>query len=147
MRGIRNARAEAGIDPGELLEARLFLADVATAAAFERLAGSLGPLARARFGLARSRDQLEATGDGLVVVSGANEARVRRRGADLPRERARLGRELEEARRLLDAAEARLANPDFVARAPAPIVDGARARARELRERVAVLMERVGAGR
>ena len=91
-----------------------------------------------------TQEALEAAGDGLSVVVGRHMARVTRGSADLARERARLERELEETRRLLSAAESRLANADFVARAPASVVDGARARAAELRERAAALAERLG---
>jgi len=86
-----------------------------------------------------------APGDGIIVIVGRDvETRVRRAGADLARERARLEKELAEARGLLEAADARLANESFVSRAPADVVEGARRRAAELRERVAVLEERLG---
>ena len=144
VRGIRNARAESGIDPGEWLEGRLYLDDRETRETFDQLAGSLAPLARTRLVQVVTQEALDAAGDGLSVVVGRHSARVTRGSADLARERARLERELEETRRLLSAAESRLANGDFVARAPASVVDGARARAGELRERAAALAERLG---
>ncbi len=144
VRGVRNARAEAGIEPTEWLQGRVYLADGHTRATFESLAASLAPLARTRFLPVDSRAALDALGEGgLVVVAGSNEVRVTRPRADRDRQRLRLDRELVEARRLLAAAEARLANPDFVSRAPARVVDGARTRAGELKERVEVLAERL----
>jgi valyl-tRNA synthetase len=145
VRGIRNARAEAGIEPTEWLEGHVYMGDRETRSAFGPLAASLAPLARTRFSAVEARADLEAAGEGgLVVVAGGNEARVTRGQADQARERARLERELGEAERLLGAAEARLANPDFVTRAPQAVVDGARARVTELRERVELLTDRLG---
>ena len=62
--------------------------------------------------------------------------------ADL--DRSRLERELAEAEGWLAAARERLANPSFVGRAPAAVVDGARAREAELADQVGRLRERLG---
>jgi valyl-tRNA synthetase len=82
----------------------------------------------------------DAGGGALAVVAGRIEAVVRSETAADPetaeREKARLDKELAEAERLLEAARARLADPRFVERAPAQVVDGARARVGELEERV-----------
>ena len=59
-------------------------------------------------------------------------------------ERERLERDLAEAEGWLDAARERLANEAFVARAPAAVVEGARAREAELAEQVDRLRERLG---
>ena len=58
-------------------------------------------------------------------------------------ERARLEKELAEAEGHLAAARARLANPAFVDRAPAAVVDGARTREAELASQVERLRERL----
>jgi valyl-tRNA synthetase len=58
-------------------------------------------------------------------------------------DRGRLERELADAEALLAAARARLENPQFVERAPAAIVEGARARAAELEDLVARLQASV----
>ena len=58
-------------------------------------------------------------------------------------DRARLEKELADAERLLDAARARLANDAFTAKAPAAIVDGARAREAELADQVDRLRDRL----
>jgi valyl-tRNA synthetase len=82
----------------------------------------------------------------LAAIAGATEAVVQPAAADdagAERERARLERELAEAEGLLASARARLANPSFVERAPAPVVDGARAREAELADLVARLRERL----
>jgi valyl-tRNA synthetase len=58
-------------------------------------------------------------------------------------ERTRLEKELAEAEGWLAAAQARLANDSFVGKAPQAVVDGARARERELAEQVDRLRERL----
>jgi valyl-tRNA synthetase len=60
-------------------------------------------------------------------------------------DRERLERELLVAQGLLEAARARLANEAFTSRAPAAVVDGARARADELADQVQRLTERLRA--
>jgi valyl-tRNA synthetase len=62
-------------------------------------------------------------------------------------ERARLGRELALAERLLAATRAQLANEAFAARAPQAVVDGVRARQEELVAQVGRLSERLGSTR
>jgi len=53
---------------------------------------------------------------------------------DVEAEAARLKKELEEVLGELERARARLANPGFVEKAPAHVVEGARARVRELED-------------
>jgi valyl-tRNA synthetase len=64
-------------------------------------------------------------------------------GARREAERARLERELGEARGWLDGARARLANEAFIAKAPPDVVEGARAREAELADQVARLEDRL----
>ena len=64
-------------------------------------------------------------------------------GAGRDAERARLQRELADARNWLDNARARLANEAFTAKAPENVVEGARAREAELADQVARLEERL----
>ena len=59
-------------------------------------------------------------------------------------DRQRLERELADAERLLDAARARLANAAFLEKAPAGVVEGARASAADLQATVHRLRERLG---
>jgi valyl-tRNA synthetase len=78
------------------------------------------------------------------VVAGRAEARLSRSGADKERERARLQSDLDQARINLERTDARLADELFVNRAPASVVDAARARADELRELIARLSDLLG---
>jgi valyl-tRNA synthetase len=142
IRAIRAARADAGIEAASWLEARLVLPDPAVRAAYEALADAFARLARVRVAEVLPETLPAGSAGALTVLAGAMEARLDRGDADLERERARLQRELEEARGLLRAAETRLANDAFVSRAPMAVVDAARARAAELAELVARLEER-----
>jgi len=148
IRAVRNARAEAGIEAGAWLAA-----DLAVPPALEQTVGALrsaiSRLARVRpLTLHATRDALGGTGAtaaaGLAVVVGALEALVARpAGGTDDAERARLARELAEAEAFLAAARARLANESFTSRAPAAVVDGARAREAELADQVERLRSRL----
>jgi valyl-tRNA synthetase len=149
VRGIRNARAEARIDPGAWLPVHVAApGDVATT--LSDLEPALARLSRAR-PLTRhpDRDAMHAgvPEGGLTVIVGEAEAVVEPTsgaGEGLQaRERARLEKELAQAESLLAAAQARLANPDFTGRAPTAVVDGARAREQELADQVARLRDRL----
>jgi valyl-tRNA synthetase len=153
VRGIRNARAEARIEPATWLAVEVALPE-AMGATFEALRPAIERLARVR--PVERRLTREALGDGrppgpgdLAVIAGPLEAILHRpseAGAgDSEADRARLMRELEQARAWLAAARARLANEAFVQNAPAAVVQGARAREAELAEQVARLEDRLGA--
>ncbi|MGZ6339905.1 MAG: valine--tRNA ligase [Candidatus Limnocylindrales bacterium] len=149
VRGIRNARAEAKVDPAAWLPTNAFVPPL-FGPTFEELRPALERLARAR-PLERRlapEDLHAAAGEGaLAVLVGDLEAAVRPGVVDAAAaagERARLERELTEAERLLAAARVRLANAAFIAKAPPPVVAGARAREAELAEQVARLGERLG---
>ncbi len=148
VRAVRNARAEARIEPAAWLPVDVFVPQWlsptfgALRAAIERLSRAR-PLVRAS-GLEQIRNGVAG---GLSVIAGTIEAVVRpaaRDDAQSERDRARLERELAEARGLLASARARLANQAFTSKAPPPVVEAARARASELAELVARLASRLG---
>ena len=144
VRAVRNARAEAGIAPGERLAAELSLPDPAVRAAYAGLVVPFGRLTRLA-PVTVADDRLAAADEAgtIHVLAGALEAALRRSGADVDRDRARVQRELADLRARLGAAEARLADASFTSRAPASVVQGARARAAGLREQVARLEARL----
>ncbi len=149
IRGIRNARTEAGIAPAARLPLALAVPAPlrrtveALEPAIERLA-RVGPveLVADATALASARE-----GGGLTVLAGPLEAVL---GAAVPDARtvdlevARLRRELATVEARLGAVQARLANPAFVERAPASIVDGARRLEAELRAEVERIEGRLG---
>jgi valyl-tRNA synthetase len=144
---IRNARATARIDATSWLETHVALGDEALPL-FRDLAPAIERLARARpLGLHPRGAELPRPGGSLEIVlpGGDAEATVLTGASDdaARLERGRLEKELAEAEGWLDAARARLANEAFVGKAPAAVVDGARARERELAEQVERLRERL----
>jgi valyl-tRNA synthetase len=148
VRAIRNARSEARIEPAAWLPVDVYV-PVELGDTYESLRPAIERLARARQ-LTRRPDPESVRGgaaEGLSVIAGELEAMVRPAARDDAldeRDRARLDRELAEARSMLDSAKARLANQAFISKAPPVVVDGARARAAELEELVARLTERAG---
>jgi len=162
VRGIRNARAEARIEPGLLLPVDLVMGQ-ALGDAFEALRPAIARLARAKplrrhltaeaLHAATARDHPSKT-PGLAVIVGEIEAvvghpadaatRPEAGAGSADADRARLEKELTEAQGYLDAARARLANDAFTSKAPPAVVDGARARMAELTDQVARLRARLG---
>ncbi len=148
VRAVRNARADAKLEPGAWLPLDVFV-EPGLVASLDVLRPAVERLSRAR-PLRRhaSREALHAAAaGGLAVIAGPAEAVVATGAADpaaAGADRARLEKELADAERLLDAARARLANEAFTAKAPPAIVDGARAREAELADQVARLRGRLG---
>jgi valyl-tRNA synthetase len=149
VRAVRNARADAKLEPAAYLPLDVYV-DQDLGPALEALRPALERLARAR-PLRRhlTREDLHATAGaagGLAVIAGPAEAVIGIPAADAvtaASDRSRLEKELADAQRLLDAALARLANQAFMAKAPPSIVDGARARAAELADQVDRLRDRL----
>jgi valyl-tRNA synthetase len=151
VRGIRNARSEARLEPAAWLPLDVAIPG-SLRGTFDTLRPAVERLARVRPVTAHPTRTalagLPGAQDALAVIAGDIEALVHppadagdRGSADL--ERARLERELAEAEGWLQAARARLANESFVGRAPAAVVEGARAREAELAETVHRLRERL----
>jgi valyl-tRNA synthetase len=147
VRAVRNARAEARVEPAAWLPVDAYVPDT-LGPTFEALKPALERLARAR-PLVRAASAAAVGGGadgGLSVIVGDIEAVIRPEAPDEAqgeRDRARMERELAEASGLLVSARARLANEAFVGKAPPTVVEGARARASELEELVARLTDRL----
>jgi valyl-tRNA synthetase len=149
VRGIRNARAEANVDPTAWLRVQVAVTED-LAPTLDALRPAIERLSRAR-PLVRVDGLSELSGDvgpgRLSVVTAGAEAVIHLPGAAGEAgavDRARLERELRDSERLLEAAAARLANPAFLERAPASVVEGARASHAELAATVARLRDRLG---
>jgi valyl-tRNA synthetase len=150
VRGVRNARAEARLEPAAWLPLDVYV-EPGLGHALEALRPAIERLARAR-PLRRhlTREDLHGTagagGGGLAVIAGPAEAIIGTGTADPAAgeaDRARLEKELADAERMLDGARARLANDAFTAKAPAAVVEGARAREAELADQVDRLRDRL----
>ena len=147
---IRNARAQAKLPAADWLETLVYVPLAARTDLRGAPPGDRAPGARttaparadargARGGHARRRPDGHP---GRRRDRGGRSAGTRHAEAAADLERERLERDLAEAEGWLAAARERLANESFVARAPAAVVDGARAREAELAEQVARLRER-----
>ncbi len=153
VRGIRNARAEARVEPARWLPVDIAVPET-LGATFEGIRPAIERLARAR-PLVRvlTREALsDADPNHLAVIAGEAEALVRFTAAGQAAspesgalDRARLERELAQAEGWLAAAQDRLSSETFVARAPAAVVENARTREADLTDQVARLRERLGA--
>ncbi len=162
VRGIRNARSEARVEPATWLSVHVAVGSE-LASDFDELRPALERLARARpMFRVDGRDGLAAhAGEGtLAVIAGDAEAIIGAKafaagsgasagiagagaGSD-DADRARLEKELADADRLLAAARGRLANGAFITKAPAVVVEGVRASEADLAATVARLRQRLG---
>jgi valyl-tRNA synthetase len=142
--GIRNARAEAGIEPGLWLTAAVLIPDAGAREVFELLLSAVSRLGRVRPVLVADGAALDAAGESLTVLARVGEARLARAGADVEREQARLRKELGQAEAALLEAQRRLSDERFLERAPESVVEGVRSRVTDLEDRVARLRERLG---
>ncbi len=151
VRAVRNARADAKLEPAAWLPVDIFV-EPELAAAAEALRPALERLARARpLRRHETREALHAasaSAGGLAVIAGPAEAVVGTGAAAADpaaavADRARLEKELAEAERLLGMARAKTGNEAFMAKAPPAVVEGARAREAELVEQVGRLRERL----
>ena len=126
VRAIRNARQEAGLDPSA--RAKVSLAGETTAV--RDLLEQIGELTHS--------DVTLGTGEGTATVVRAIEIRLvaERDGAE---ERARLQRELEEARRMLERSRELLAKPGFADKAPKDVVEKEKMKLKEREDRLKLL--------
>jgi valyl-tRNA synthetase len=143
---VRAARAEAGIQAADIIDASIWLPEGPARAAFADLKPSVDRLARIRSTTVDGRTALDDAANALAVVTSFGEARLIRSDTDLVRERTRLEKELRNAQAALEASDSRLEDPNFTGRAPAAVVEQAQRRAAELREQVAALRARLGQG-
>jgi valyl-tRNA synthetase len=147
---VRSLRTELSLPPKA--NVTLYLAageGVAFLRQQESLLRSLCRLAAVETRAAAAPGAVGSGAPGAVAALPAGAARERVAGIDLAlaakravmggEESERLRRELEKLVAEIQRAEARLANADFVAKAPAAVVEGGRARLAELREREAGL--------
>jgi valyl-tRNA synthetase len=125
---VRSIRSEMNAPPGARMPLTVSGADEATRGRLERY----GELARALARLS-SIEAAEAAGKGAApfVVSGAAFALQVADFVDLAAERARLGKEVSALASEIERTTKKLANPDFVARAPEEVVEENRERLAE----------------
>jgi len=146
IRAIRNARAEAGIEPRAWLP--VDVRGVRDGASLSGLEATVTRLARARPLTTGATPATATAASAIAVVTPEFEAAIGRpeqaTAAPAAGDRARLEKELAEADARLAAARARLADARFLERAPAYVVDGARASEAELAGQVERLRASLG---
>ncbi|HMB54262.1 MAG TPA: valine--tRNA ligase [Thermoanaerobaculia bacterium] len=126
----RGLRADLNVPPKESVRLHLASEDAALEAFLHAQGGLVAALVRAEIADGEAPD--EAAEDYVAGVALAMVAPEREMGAE---ERARLEKELEKLSGDIAAAEARLGNENFLAKAPPAVVEGNREKLAELRER------------
>ena len=137
---VRALRAEMGLPPKAKLDLHLEAADA-----------EIGRLLRDQAPLLRSLARVETVSFGPPpegarrdLVAGVEIGVGVERQEMSAEERARLAKELEKLTAEISRADERLANADFLAKAPAHVVEGGRARLGEMRERRDTLRSSLG---
>jgi valyl-tRNA synthetase len=143
VRAIRNARAEYQVEPGRRIEAI-----IATGEEYELLTDqrdtlvSLARLNADKLHIARTLETKPT--QALALVVGGVEIYLPLAGmVDLAKERQRLTAEIEEVSKGIAGSEKLLTNEDFLAKAPAQVVERERDKLSDYRQRQAKLQERL----
>jgi len=142
VRAVRNARSEAGVEPGKWIAATIAAGPHADALASQReIFSRLARVADDQLTIAPSvATPPQATAlvvaDVVVYLTGM---------VDVAAERARLTRDIAEAEDHADRTRAQLANDNFVARARPEVVQATRDRLATADERIARLRDRLAA--
>ncbi len=137
---VRSLRAEMGLSPKAKLDLYLDASDAAVGQLFRPQAPLLRSLARVEtvaFGPAPEGARRDLAAGVEIGVSIEKQEMT-------GEEQARLAKELEKLTTEISRAEERLANPDFLGKAPAHVVEGGRARLAEMRDRQAALRSSLG---
>ncbi|MDT8341075.1 MAG: valine--tRNA ligase [Longimicrobiales bacterium] len=138
---VRSLRKEYGVGEGQSVTVHVEAADPALRGVVEGLAGPLGRLARVET-LLWSGPEAGAVGAADVLHDGTRVFLPLAGLVDLEKERARLDREIERLVGVLRGTEAKLANRNFTARAPAEVVAREREKAESQRAQLRGLEEK-----
>ncbi|WP_317398279.1 valine--tRNA ligase [Anaerotruncus colihominis] len=140
IRAIRARRGEMNVPPSK--KTRLFIM-TAHKAVFEQGRSFFARLAFASD--VELGDSFDADGSVQVVTDAARAFIPMDELVDREKELARLGREKAACEKDIAALSSKLDNPGFVAKAPAQVVDGERAKLAKARERLAKIEESIAA--
>jgi valyl-tRNA synthetase len=144
VRAIRNLRAEVNVPAGRAAEVIVRASSPEAAAVLDGMAEKIAGLSNARplrieYGTGRPRQALAS------VVAGAEVFLPLGGLIDIEKEIGRLEREAAQARAELERSARRLANDDFLKKAPAAVIEKEMEKKRILEEKVGVLGERIAA--
>jgi len=145
VRSIRNVRSDAGVEPARWISADIYAGDMADA--FGSARREIGFLARIADDELRIHSGPPAQdAQAMTALAGDVVASLPLAGmVDLGAERARLEKELEEARAEQHRAEKQLSNEAFTSRAPEHVVQVQRDRLERAKEQVALIQQRLAA--
>jgi len=127
---VRNSRAELKVEPKVKVPAQVYVLDPAIRRLIEENENSIKRLAGV--------ERIEFVDHSLAKLSGARHTArfdvhvVYERKIDVGAERERLKKELEQIEKEIGNGQRQLSNQQFLAKAPAKVVDGIRKRAQEL---------------
>ena len=140
---IRSIRAEYNVPPGQPIRATVSPGSTASVTAFPAERGTITRLSKlADLALI---DALEDSGNGATSVLSDGTTVLIPLGdmVDLEKECSRLNGERERLNQLIAAQHTKLANEQFVARAPAQVVDRERQKLADWKDQVAILGEKL----
>ncbi len=125
---LRQLRADAGVHPGEQATGSITTATAATAARLSGQRETITRLTKVTVDAVVVRSADGSSGEALktAVLPDGVEVSIALSAADRERECARLAKEEAHLRQLVAAQEKKLGNEQFVARAPAAVVEGER---------------------
>ncbi|MBI2934149.1 MAG: class I tRNA ligase family protein, partial [Chloroflexi bacterium] len=144
VRAIRNARAEAKVEPARWIEARIYAREA------EKTIGphteAIENLARVRpLSIAESLQERPPGSEAVVLVLSSAEVVLPLRGmVDIEAEKTRLLKEISVTEAERQGLEKKLADQAFVSRAPASVVEKQKQRLAEVSDKIARLKERMG---
>lgn len=143
IKAIRNLRAEVNVPPGKKSEVLLKIATPELQAVFSENSQYLRSLAAAEPIVILSA-QAEKPENAMTAVTNGVEIYLPLRGLiDVEKETARLNKEMDLLNKELARISGKLANPGFVAKAPADVIEKEQAKQREYEEKRVAITERL----
>src|SRR5688572_23639908 len=140
---IRSIRSEYNVQPGKEIDVMLTNPSAALSTALESEERAIKRMSRVGM-LTRSRGDAPAHAGAHVVLRGGTDLFIPLAGlVDVEKERERLKGELERIESLLRSTELKLANEQFVSRAPEQVVANERAKVESLRDQHMRLQEKL----
>ena len=143
IKAIRNMRAEVNVPPGRKSEVVLEVATADVAAVIRQYEQYFKSLAAAETVLIQEPGAAKPANALTAIVSGVEIYLPLKGLIDVEKETARLSKEYEALEKEGSRIAAKLANPGFIAKAPAEVIAKDRAKEQECREKQAAIKERL----
>ncbi|NLN16462.1 MAG: valine--tRNA ligase [Firmicutes bacterium] len=142
IRAIRNIRGEKNVPPGKKISAILFMDAgesplIRENLAYVQLLAGVESLEQRPKAAARPSKAIAAVAAGIEIYLPLADL------VDLEEEKRRLGKELDQAREELARSQGKLANENFISKAPPAVVEKERARYSELQQKIEALTARL----